>query len=247
MKIDPQGVLVVREGIVLSGLCRQVSYALESTTADYVGFNLKESTQGISFSLKTPKSSFAKICIGINGEHNAENAVAALALCAELGFNLAELIPAFANFRGIKRRFELVYKTDNMVLIDDYAHHPTEIRRLIASVRSMYPGKSITGIFQPHLFSRTKDFADGFAEELAKLDRLFLLPIYPAREQPVLGVDSSWLLSKVRMEQKELVSSGDLMSRLRDFDEGVLITIGAGDIDRLVTPIKELLIASELR
>jgi UDP-N-acetylmuramate--alanine ligase len=110
----------------------------------------------------------------------------------------------------------------------------------------MYPGKRVTGIFQPHLFSRTKDFADGFAEELSKLDRLLLLPIYPAREQPLLGVDSPWLLSKVRMDQKEFVSQGDLMTRLRDFEDGVLITIGAGDIDRLVAPIKELLIANEL-
>lgn len=246
MKIDPQGVLVLREGISLPGLCRKVSYALESSTADYAGFNLKESNQGITFSLKTPKSNYANVCIGINGEHNAENAVAALALCAELGMDLAELIPAFANFRGIKRRFELVYNTDHVAFIDDYAHHPTEIRRLICSVRAMYPGKRVTGIFQPHLFSRTKDFADGFAEELSKLDRLLLLPIYPAREQPLLGVDSPWLLSKVRIEQKELVSPGDLMTRLRDFEDGVLITIGAGDIDRLVAPIKELLIANEL-
>jgi UDP-N-acetylmuramate--alanine ligase len=133
-----------------------------------------------------------------------------------------------------------------MAFIDDYAHHPTEIRSLIRSVRAMYPGKRITGIFQPHLFSRTKDFADGFAEELSKVDHLLLLPIYPAREQPVLGVDSPWLFSKVRMEQKELVSPGDLMSRLRDFNDGVLLTIGAGDIDRLVAPIKELLMANDL-
>jgi UDP-N-acetylmuramate--alanine ligase len=246
MKIDPQGVLVVREGIALSGLCRKVSYALESTTADYVGFNLKESDYGITFSLKTPTTSYANICIGINGEHNAENAVAALALCAELGINLESLIPSFSNFRGIKRRFEMVYKTEHMAFIDDYAHHPTEIRSLIRSVRAMYPGKRITGIFQPHLFSRTKDFADGFAEELSKVDHLLLLPIYPAREQPVLGVDSPWLFSKVRMEQKELVSPGDLMSRLRDFNDGVLLTIGAGDIDRLVAPIKELLMANDL-
>ncbi|MFM7663937.1 MAG: UDP-N-acetylmuramate--L-alanine ligase [Bacteroidota bacterium] len=246
MKIDPQGVLVVREGIVLPGLCRKVTYALESSSADYVGFNLKESDRGICFSLKTPTSSYANICIGINGEHNAENAVAALALCAELGIDLASLIPKFADFRGIKRRFELVYKTEHLTYIDDYAHHPTEISRLIRSVKAMYPGKAITGIFQPHLFSRTKDFADGFAEELSRLDRLWLLPIYPAREEPILGVDSPWLLSKVRMERKEMVSTSELMQRLRDFEEGVLITIGAGDIDRLVDPIKELLSANEV-
>ncbi|MBM3424070.1 MAG: UDP-N-acetylmuramate--L-alanine ligase [Bacteroidetes bacterium] len=246
MKIDPRGVLVVKEGIELASLCRRVNYALESSSADYVGFNLSESDGGISFDLKTPKCTLKNIRIGINGQHNAENAVAALALCAELGFDLNALAPSFANFQGIKRRFEVVYKTDNLVYIDDYAHHPTEIRRLISSVRAMYPGKTIIGVFQPHLFSRTRDFADGFAEELAKLDQLLLLPIYPAREEPILGVNSTWLLSKVKLPNKKTVNTGDLLNDLRDVEKGVLLTIGAGDIDRLVVPIKEFLSANEL-
>ena len=245
MKIDPRGVLVVREGIALPGLCKKVSYALESTTADYVGINLVERAQGISFTLKTPKGVFNDIHIGIHGQHNAENAVAALALCAELGLELSSFIPHFSRFQGIKRRFEMVYQSDNLVFIDDYAHHPTEISRLIESVKAMFPNLPIAGVFQPHLFSRTKDFAQGFAEALAGLDQLFLLPIYPARELPISGIDSPWLLSKIRMEKKQCVTPAALMPLLRDFNQGVLLTLGAGDIDRLVPAVKELLIANE--
>jgi UDP-N-acetylmuramate--alanine ligase len=127
------------------------------------------------------------------------------------------------------------------VYVDDYAHHPEEIRALVSSIRLLYPGKKITGIFQPHLFSRTKDFADDFAKELSALDELILLPIYPAREEPIHGVSSEWLLWKCKNKVKSIKKPSELLPYLSSFEQGVLLTIGAGDIDRLVQPMKELI------
>lgn len=245
MKLHPNGFLVMREGIALTSICRKITYALDSPTSDYTAYDLKETDQGVSFSLKTPRAVYHEVKVGINGRHNAENALAALAVCAEMGLDLSSCIATFKNFLGIKRRFEIVYKSPQLVYIDDYAHHPTEINRLIIAVKAMFPGQTITGIFQPHLFSRTKDFAEGFSEELAKLDRVLLLPIYPAREQPILGIDSAWLMAKIKHNRKELVAPGELLNRLRNVDRGILLTIGAGDIDRFVGPIYELLKANE--
>ncbi|MFN5734699.1 MAG: glutamate ligase domain-containing protein, partial [Flavobacteriales bacterium] len=147
----------------------------------------------------------------------------------------------FKNYSGIKRRFEKVFENERLVYIDDYAHHPTEIRCLLDSIRRMYPNRKVTGVFQPHLFSRTRDFGTGFGEELSKLDRLLLLPIYPARELPIQGIDSEWLLQRVTCADKQVIQKNDVLDVVRSQDEGVLLTIGAGDIDRLVTPIHELL------
>jgi len=184
------------------------------------------------------------VCIGINGSHNVENAIASLALCHKLGLDLSDLISRFASFSGLKRRFERIYSDEHLVFIDDYAHHPTEINRLISSIRAMFPDKKVTGIYQPHLFSRTRDFGDAFAEELSKLDQVYLLPIYPARELPIQGIDSLWLLQKIKNSNKQLVSKSELLSALKS-TEGVLLTIGAGDIDRLVEPIKQMLSINE--
>jgi UDP-N-acetylmuramate--alanine ligase len=152
-----------------------------------------------------------------------------------------ELVRKFQQFKGIKRRFEKIYSGKNVVYIDDYAHHPTEINRLISSVRHMFPNQAITGVFQPHLFSRTRDFGDAFGQELAQLDSVILLPIYPARELPIQGIDSNWLLQKIKNPNKRLMNPSELLDYLRTNTQGVLLTIGAGDIDRMVEPIKELL------
>jgi UDP-N-acetylmuramate--alanine ligase len=158
-----------------------------------------------------------------------------------MGFEANSLRSALKSFKGVKRRFEYHLRTPDLVYIDDYAHHPTEINALISSVRSMYPGWPITGIFQPHLFSRTKDFAQDFASSLSQLDTLYLLPIYPARELPIPGVSSDWLAEITALPNKSVLQAHEVLTALQKKQKGVILTIGAGDIDRLVGPLTDLL------
>lgn len=241
LKIDPNGVLILKEGLQVNALCKKKTYALNSDTADYTARNLRETMNGACFNFYTPSGTYEDVCIGINGGHNVENAIAALALCDYIGASMDSVVGAFQHFKGIKRRFEKIYTGTNIQFIDDYAHHPTEINRLISSVRLMFPNTPVTGIFQPHLFSRTRDFGDAFAHELAQLDTVILLPIYPARELPIEGIDSRWLFQKIKNPNKHLMNASELLAFLRTNSHGVLLTIGAGDIDRMVLPIKELL------
>ncbi len=241
LKIDPNGVLILKEGLQVNALCKKKTYALNSDTADYTARNLRETMNGACFDFYTPSGTYEDVCIGINGGHNVENAIAALALCDYIGASMDSVVGAFQHFKGIKRRFEKIYTGTNIQFIDDYAHHPTEINRLISSVRLMFPNTPVTGIFQPHLFSRTRDFGDAFAHELAQLDTVILLPIYPARELPIEGIDSRWLFQKIKNPNKHLMNASELLAFLRTNSHGVLLTIGAGDIDRMVLPIKELL------
>ena len=241
LKIDPNGVLILKEGLQVNALCKKKTDALNSDTADYTARNLRETMDGACFDFCTPSGTYEDVCIGINGGHNVENAIAALALCDYIGASMDSVVGAFQHFKGIKRRFEKIYTGNNIQFIDDYAHHPTEINRLISSVRLMFPNTPVTGIFQPHLFSRTRDFGDAFAHELAQLDTVILLPIYPARELPIEGIDSRWLFQKIKNPNKHLMNASELLAFLRTNSHGVLLTIGAGDIDRMVLPIKELL------
>jgi UDP-N-acetylmuramate--alanine ligase len=191
--------------------------------------------------LRIGQEIFPNIELGLPGIHNAENALGCIALLHLLGFEVADLRPALKSFKGVKRRFEYQLRSEELVYIDDYAHHPTEINALISSVRSMYPGWPIIGVFQPHLFSRTKDFAQEFAVSLAALDQLFLLPIYPARELPIPGVTSDWIRDITPMETKAVLQAHEVLMALRTIKKGVVLTIGAGDIDRLVAPLTEVL------
>lgn len=241
LKIDMNGVLILKEGLQVNALCKKKTYALNSDTADYTARNLRETMNGACFDFYTPSGIYEDVCIGINGGHNVENAIAALALCDNIGASMEDVVTSFQYFKGIKRRFEKIYSGKNIQFIDDYAHHPTEINRLISSVRLMFPNTPITGIFQPHLFSRTRDFGDAFAHELAQLDTVIVLPIYPARELPIQGINSDWLFQKIKNPNKHLMSPSELLAFLRTNSHGVLLTIGAGDIDRMVLPIKELL------
>jgi UDP-N-acetylmuramate--alanine ligase len=175
------------------------------------------------------------------GRHNVENATAAIAVALNVGVKPAAIRKALATFKGIKRRFEFIYRDEKMVFIDDYAHHPTEIRAAVSAAKELFPGKKITGIFQPHLYSRTRDFQDGFAEELDKLDEIILLDIYPAREEPIPGVTSAIIFDKMKNPNKVLIRKGDALNTLKSRDLDVLMTIGAGDIDTLVEPIKRYL------
>jgi UDP-N-acetylmuramate--alanine ligase len=176
--------------------------------------------------------------LGIPGLHNVENAVAASAACLISGVTEEELRTALLTFAGVKRRFEYIIKQPHFVYIDDYAHHPEELRAIISSVKNMYPGKKIVAAFQPHLFSRTRDFVDGFAESLSLLENVVLLDIYPARELPMEGVTSNIIIDKMTSTHKKICSKKDMVAYLKGLQPEVLLTLGAGDIDQLVGVLK---------
>ncbi len=184
---------------------------------------------------------FAALRLPYPGLHNVKNALAAIAATLLAGADADKIPAALANFQGVKRRFEIIAKTDNTVYVDDYAHHPAELEAAISAARMRYPNRKITGIFQPHLFTRTRDFADAFATALDMLDECILLPIYPAREQPIEGVTSEMLLNKMTLKNKQLVQKGDLLNELKKHQLDILMTMGAGDIDTMIEPIKSFI------
>jgi len=175
--------------------------------------------------------------LGLPGIHNVENAVLAISMALEVGVNENSIREALRNFKGVKRRFEFIRKSDNKVFIDDYAHHPTEIRSTLQSIKMLYPNKHLTVVFQPHLYSRTRDFMNDFAIELSQVDELILLPIYPAREEPIEGINSNALLNQIKCDGS-LVEKRDLVDYLKSKNIEVLVTLGAGDIDQLIEPLK---------
>jgi UDP-N-acetylmuramate--alanine ligase len=241
MRIDPKGFCIQKEGLQLQSLAPVFTYAIDSKTAHYSFINLRYVNGFQVADLKIGDQVQEGFELGLPGIHNAENALGCIAMLHCLGFDIAALRPALKSFKGVKRRFEYHLRTDNLVYIDDYAHHPTEINALISSVRAIYPGQKITGVFQPHLFSRTQDFAAEFAQALAQLDSLYLLPIYPARELPIPGVSSEWLAALTPIQNKMVLQPHEVLTALQKPQEGVVLTIGAGDIDRLVGPLTALL------
>ena len=209
--------------------------------ADYRAENVRVENGEYHFDFVFPGGRQAMHC-GLPGRHNVENAVGALGIChGALGLNPAELAPALASFRGAKRRFERLVSGPRYTLIDDYAHHPQEIQAFLRSVREMHPDRKLTGVFQPHLFTRTRDFAEGFAESLGLLDELWLMPIYPAREEPLPGISSDWLLSLMQGPQTRAVVPADqIPAKAQAEKPELLLLIGAGDIDRLCAPLTQL-------
>lgn len=181
------------------------------------------------------------IHLGIPGRHNVENAVAAIAVARYLGVDDENIVMALGNFSGVKRRYEIVVKNERHTYIDDYAHHPEELRAFLTSIRERYPSKHVTVVFQPHLYSRTRDFAAGFAEVLSLADTLLLMPIYPARELPVPGVTSEWLAEKVNSSEKHVLDHNGVQAYVAQQRPELLVTIGAGNIDMLVEPLKKVL------
>jgi UDP-N-acetylmuramate--alanine ligase len=175
------------------------------------------------------------------GRHNIENAVAAIAVALKLGISADLIKKAVGNFKGVKRRFEYVVNNLDTIYIDDYAHHPEELKACFDAVRELYPAKKLTVIFQPHLFTRTRDFAEGFAKVLSTVDDLLLLDIYPAREQPIEGIDSDYLLDKITVDQKAIYAKAEIVDAITIKQPELLVTVGAGDIDTLVQPLKKLL------
>lgn len=220
---------------------------LEGTTlainedADFVAHNIRIENSAYVFEVKTPTETIQNIAFGLPGHHNLMNALTALAMAYTYGTPTGSIAKALASFQGVQRRFSYQIKTDAKVYIDDYAHHPTEINAVYQAVRELYPGKKVTAVFQPHLFSRTKDFVDGFAASLSQFDEVLLLEIYPARELPVGGVNSAWLMSKMTNPNVRLIAKEELVQELVDNDAPVIVTIGAGDIGEMVPKIKKAL------
>ena len=241
MKLDPKGICLQKEGLHLPTLGTSFTYAVESESAHYSVFHLTWKNGFLCGDIRLKNSWWRDVQFGLPGIHNAENALACVGLLHEMGLDEVQIRSGIKNFLGVKRRFEYIIRTEKLVYVDDYAHHPQEINALVNSIRLLYPEKKITGIFQPHLYSRTKDFVDDFARELSKLDELILLPIYAAREEPIHGVSSEWLLDKCKNDQKSMKKQSEVLPYLSNFTEGVLLTIGAGDIDRIVPSLKELL------
>jgi UDP-N-acetylmuramate--alanine ligase len=206
--------------------------------ADYFAKNIRIEEGSYVFDFHSPQGELLGVRLGLPGRHNVENAVVAMACSLLAGVALNELPAVLSSFKGVARRFDVRFKSESGVYIDDYAHHPTELSACIRSVRELFPDKEIIGIFQPHLFSRTRDFADGFAESLELLDIPILLPIYPARELPIEGIDSQWLFDKIRKTDKYLVEKDAIFTLLNKLQFDVLLTLGAGDIDTLVSPLE---------
>ena len=233
--------LIIAKGLPLKGL----TYAIEAA-ADYSAFNLKIENGVYIFDVKTPTSEIKNIEFHLPGRHNVMNALAALAMADVYGISLENIKRSLSTFKGVQRRFSYKIKTTDFVLIDDYAHHPIAINAVENSVREMYPNKEILVVFQPHLFSRTRDFIEDFASALSKFDDVLLLDIYPARETPIVGVDSNWLLSKIENERKKLSQKHNLIKDIKNSSAKVVVMLGAGDIGVLVNEVtSELLKALE--
>jgi UDP-N-acetylmuramate--alanine ligase len=193
------------------------------------------------FNYHSPVHQIEGMCFTMPGKHNVENATLAITIALELGVQEADIRKALMNFKGIQRRFEMVYRDEAVAYYDDYAHHPTELNAAIEAARMLFPDKKITGVFQPHLYSRTRDFADGFAEALEQLDEVLLLDIYPARELPIEGITSDWLAQKMKTKKAKRVQLDNTLDEIKKQKPEVLLTLGAGDISTLVPKIKNYL------
>lgn len=243
-KIVEQGSLILKSGTKVKPVRRnsyyEYSYSLIGEATFYPK-NIRLKDELIHFDFVTPTETIANVTLGVPGMFNLENAVAALAVGYLLGLDKVHLQKALRSYLGVQRRFDFRIRQKNLVYIDDYAHHPEELKACITSARELYPGKKLTGIFQPHLFSRTRDLADDFAKSLDLLDELWLLDIYPAREKPLKGVTSQMLLDRMTIKNKRLIKKAAVVASLLKEVPEVLLTLGAGDIDQLVKPITDAL------
>ncbi|MFK7002373.1 UDP-N-acetylmuramate--L-alanine ligase [Flavobacterium covae] len=235
-KIEDKNKLFVINGLSLEGVTVGVN-----DNSQFVAYNVRIVDGWYVFDVKTPKEEIKDVRFGLPGKHNLTNALLALAMARTYGTPVKSIVNALATFKGVKRRFSFQIRKPNFVYIDDYAHHPTEINAVHQAVRELYPNKKVLAIFQPHLFSRTKDFVEDFAESLAQFDEIYLMEIYPARELPMQGVTSQWLLDKIKNENKKLVQKEELINLLKLSDAPIIVTIGAGDIGEMVPKIKKAL------
>lgn len=258
-KVKRGGLLLHKYGLRRMSEAKEVtawSYSSSNDYANAYAANIQMHLGGYRFDVVTPVGRIEGVELQIGGMHNVENAVAAIAIAAYLKIDADKIKAAVKAFKGVKRRFEYIIAPELQeaggyvypVLIDDYAHHPEELQALLKSARALFPGRKITVVFQPHLFSRTRDFAAGFGESLSLADQVVLLPIYPAREKPIDGVSSEMLLQHISREDKVLVQKDDLLQWMQRYASGinkefgeVIIMAGAGDIDTLVQPVKQVM------
>jgi len=229
--------LIVAKGLPLEGL----TYAVNED-ADYKALNVKIESGKYVFDVQTPSGIIKNIEFHLPGNHNVMNALAALAMADVFGISLESIKLSLSTFKGVKRRFSYKIRTDDLVLIDDYAHHPTEINAVENSIREMYPNEKVLVVFQPHLFSRTRDFIDDFAIALSKFDEILLLDIYPARETPITGVDSQWLFNKIENKHKKLTQKNNLVKDIKNSSAKVVVMIGAGDIGMMIDEVTSQLL-----
>jgi UDP-N-acetylmuramate--alanine ligase len=235
-KVEDKSQLFITNELPIEGVTCAVN-----EEAVYKAFNVRVGNGSYVFDVQTPTETIRDIAFGLPGRHNLMNALMALAMAKTFGTSSEAIAKALASFKGIRRRFSYQIKTPNLVYIDDYAHHPTEINAVHQAVRELYPNQKVMAIFQPHLFSRTKDFADDFAKSLSNFDEVVLLDIYPARELPMEGITSQWLMNKMTSEDKKLVSKEDLIPTILATDARIIVTIGAGDLGEMVPSIKNAL------
>ncbi|MEC7262533.1 MAG: UDP-N-acetylmuramate--L-alanine ligase [Bacteroidota bacterium] len=233
-KIKPGGKLFVRKGLPMEG----ITFGIEDGS-DFCIENIDIEHGTYIFDLVTPSEVIKNVKFNKPGRHNLLNGLAAFGMAVQTGCPPHRLAEALASFKGVQRRFSYQIKEKDFVFIDDYAHHPTEIDAVYQAIREMHPGQKITVIFQPHLFSRTRDFVDDFAASLSQFDEIILLEIYPAREEPMEGVTSSWLLGKIENPNKKLVQKSALLNEIKNCKTGVLVALGAGDIGMEVPKIKK--------
>jgi UDP-N-acetylmuramate--alanine ligase len=246
-QIDREGLLIMKKGLPVDSSkipARTYTYSLNSNS-DFHADSIHMENRRYHFDLIGPGIMLKDLSIEHPGLVNVENAVAATAIAVLLQLDHQQIRLALEVFSGIQRRFDYHINREKIVYIDDYAHHPKEIEATLKSIRELYPGKKITGVFQPHLYTRTRDFAKGFAESLSLLDRLILLDIYPARELPIEGVTSEIIFRNVHIKEKLMCRKEQLIDTLLKTNIEILVTLGAGDIDNYVEPIKQLLLKRE--
>jgi UDP-N-acetylmuramate--alanine ligase len=230
--------LHIREQFTTPDTC---TYSVADVEADIHIEDLKVINGSYHFNVINQHWAIKDVVLNMGGLHNIENALAAIGVAKYLKISDDKIKAALANFRGVKRRFEYVIKNEEQTLIDDYAHHPDELKALVSGVRSIYPNKKLTLIFQPHLYTRTRDFADGFAASLDMADEIILLPIYPARELPIEGVNSEMILDKMKLHDKKVLGKNEMIDYVSKTKPDLLVMAGAGDIDVLVYDIKKQL------
>jgi UDP-N-acetylmuramate--alanine ligase len=240
-QIREKGKLIHKFGLspAIPETVESYTYAVDNSEADYYTRDLVAHGLGYRFTVHTPNLVIPEIKLSIPGMLNVENAVAVVAVAHQLGLAPEIIAGNLSNYMGVERRVDVQYNTEKLVYIDDYAHHPTEIVAFLSSVRSLFPDKKLTGIFQPHLYTRTRDFAHGFAKSLEMLDSLILMEVYPAREEAIPGVDASIIFDRVELKEKVLVSREQLLRVIKEQKPELLVTMGAGDINQFVAPLRE--------
>ena len=241
-QVQKEGFLIVKKNVDndLRLKDKRLVYSLNLDT-EYSANSIEIIDGEFCYNINSPIEPVSHVAIGLPGLHNVENSIAAVAVAQQLGIKGDVINKALRSFKGVKRRFDYRIKSKSIVYIDDYAHHPEELRAAITAAKQLYPDKKVTGIFQPHLFTRTRDFADGFAESLDLLDVCVLLEIYPAREKAIEGINSQMLLDKMKSKEKFLVKKENVLEFLKTHPPQVLMTLGAGDIDSLIEPIEKIL------